>query len=350
MLLLRGLRARGHELLVVTSLTDPALPATDVHEDVPIRRLPFREAVSGGNPQLVFGALQDTIGTIKEFNPDLVHMGLPGPSALFCLQACRRLGLPLVFTHQVAGLWTEQTNRDQTVNKAAALAERVVFPSRGMRDEALAAGIAPPTSMVVYNGIELDSEPARPLPWNPPVVVATGRLSPEKGFDVLIESAARLADRGVRFQLRIAGEGPERAALDALVERRKLGDTVQFLGWLTPDAVPDLLQDATMLVAPSRAESFGLSALEAQAAGRPVIASRVGGLPEIVMDGETGWLVDSDDPEGLADAMQDALADPERAERMGQAAYKRAREHFSIEAQARAYEDIYRSIVESTDG
>ena len=349
-LLMRGLRALGHELLVVTSKTDPGLPDSEEHEGVAIRRLPFREAVADANPAAVFALLQKSLEITAEYQPDLVHLGLPGPSCLFCLQTCRRKGLPLIFTHQLAGAWTEGTRADQMVARAAQQASRVVFPSRGMLEEAVRSGIETEASEVVYNGIELESDEPLPLPWDPPIVVATGRLSHEKGFDLLVDAARLLVAAGTRFELRIAGDGAERPALEQAVNRYGLREIVSFMGWLKPEAVLDLLQSASVLVAPSRAEAFGLSALEAQAAGRPVIASRVGGLPEIIRDGDTGRLVAPEDPQALADGIADVLASRARATDMGLRARARVQERFSIEAQALEYERIYRDVLESTDG
>lgn len=349
-LLLRGLRKRDHEIMVVTSLTDPGLPAAEVHEGVDIRRLPFREAVAAGQPAEIFKLLGRTLELVGEFNPDLVHLGLPGPSCLFCLQAVGRKKLPLVFTHQLAGAWTEGTRSDQMVARAAQQANRVVFPSQGMLDEAIRAGIDTDRSLVIYNGIELDDAPVAALPWEPPVVVAMGRFSPEKGFDLLVEAAQLLMASGQQFRLLLAGDGAEAERLHQLVDRWQLRGVVEFLGWVTPDAVPDLLQRATVLVAPSRAEAFGLSALEAHAAARPVVATSVGGLPEIVIDGETGRLVAAEDPQALADGIAQILSDPERAHAMGLAARARVQDRFSIDAQAQAYEDLYRRVLESGNG
>lgn len=344
-LLMRGLRAQGHELLVVTSLTDPGLPASEEHEGIQIRRLPFREAVAAGNPANVFKLLQQTLEVVADFQPDLFHLGLPGPSCLFCLQACRRKNIPLVFTHQLAGAWIEGTRPDQMVAHAAQQANRVVFPSQGMLEEAVRSGIDTERSLVIYNGIELDSTDPAPLPWDPPVVAATGRFSHEKGFDVLVEAVHHLAAGGTQLRLLLAGDGAERPALESMVDRWDLQGVVEFLGWLKPEAVPDLLRGATVLVAPSRAEAFGLSALEAQAAARPVVATRVGGLPEIVMDGETGRLVASEDPQALAEGIADILSDRDRARAMGLAARARVHDRFSIRAQAKAYEDLYKEVL-----
>lgn len=349
-LLLRGLRQRGHEIMVVTSLTDPDLPRAEVHEGIDIRRLPYREAVAAGQPSEIFKLLGRTLELVGEFEPELVHLGLPGPSCLFCLQAVGRKKLPLVFTHQLAGAWTEGTRSDQMVSRAAQQADRVVFPSQGMLDEAVRSGIDTDRSLVIYNGLEFDDAPVSALPWDPPVLLAMGRLSHEKGFDVLVEAAQLLMATGQQFRLLIAGEGAESERLRELVDRWQLRGVVEFLGWVTPDAVPELLKTATMLVAPSRAEAFGLSALEAQAAGRPVVATSVGGLPEIVIDGETGCLVAAENPQALADGIARILSDPERARSMGLAARARVRERFSIGAQAKSYEDLYRGVLENRNG
>lgn len=345
--LLRGLLERGHRALVMTERYDGDLPEQEVHEGVQILRFRFRDAVESGNPAAFFELLGTLLSAAREFAPDLIHLGLPGPSVIFCLELGRRLSVPMVFTHQMSGMWTESMAGDQLIPRAASRAEWVVFPSEAMRSEALELGIRPRRSSVVYNGMRPNLGSMTPLPGNPPVLLGLGRLSREKGFDLLVEAAGILARQGLEFRAILAGEGPERPGLEKHARELGLNGHLDFLGWVSPEAVPELLERATLLVAPSRAESFGLSALEAHGAGRPVVATDVGGLGEVVVNGETGVLVEPDDPEALASAVASLLEDPDLMMRMGRQARLRVSKKFSIESQIGEYARIYDAVTGS---
>lgn len=148
-------------------------------------------------------------------------------------------------------------------------------------------------------------------------VYCVSRLSPEKGIDILLEAARKLPE----IDFLIAGDGPEREILE-----NSSSPNVTFLGFVKD--IPDLLSQADVLCVPSRSEGLGLAALEAMAAGVPVVASRVGGLPEVILDGETGLLFTSEDPEALKIALQTLLDNPERRKAMGEAGRKRAESVF----------------------
>jgi glycosyltransferase involved in cell wall biosynthesis len=151
-------------------------------------------------------------------------------------------------------------------------------------------------------------------------VFCVARLSPEKGIDILLENARKLP----KVQFIIAGDGPERENLE-----KNSSQNVTFLGFVKD--IPNLLAQADILCVPSRSEGLGLAALEAMAAGVPVVASRVGGLPEVIRDGETGLLVPPEDSEALHLALKTLLDDPERRKSMGAAGRKRAEALFSVE-------------------
>ncbi len=164
-----------------------------------------------------------------------------------------------------------------------------------------------------------------------------GRLRIRKGVEVLLEALARplLAERGAR--LLVAGEGEHRARLERRTRELGLGGRVRFLGRRGAGEVRRLLAGARALVVPSIYEGMPLVVLEAMEAGRPVVASAVSGIPEVVLDGETGWLVPPEDPAALATALAAALADPEEAARRGAAGRRRLEADFRPAAAARVW-------------
>ncbi|HYB41802.1 MAG TPA: glycosyltransferase family 4 protein, partial [Candidatus Methylomirabilis sp.] len=183
-----------------------------------------------------------------------------------------------------------------------------------------------------------------PLPWDPPRLICLGRLLNFKAFDLAIRAFAALAERFPSARLAIAGDGPERPALERQVRELALGERVEFLGWIPPHEVPALLNTASLVVLPSRWEGLPFVALESALMARPVVATRVGGLSECVVDGETGLLVDAEDVAALAEAIGRALADRELSQRLGAAARTHTRKRFSVEACASGYDALYRAM------
>jgi glycosyltransferase involved in cell wall biosynthesis len=179
---------------------------------------------------------------------------------------------------------------------------------------------ARPVTVVPY-GVDLSRFPFSPRAVNDRVVIGTtARLSPEKGLPYLIDAFARLRKRyGERVCLRIAGEGPERVALEQQIARLGLKESVELSGWLEHEAVPDFLQQLDIFALPSTWEGFGVSAVEASAVGLPVVASNIHGIPDAVIDGRTGLLVPSKDPAALADALARLVESPELRTKLGAA-------------------------------
>jgi glycosyltransferase involved in cell wall biosynthesis len=145
--------------------------------------------------------------------------------------------------------------------------------------------------------------------------ICVGRLHPTKGQDVLIRAIARLKDRFPDARFEFVGDGPCMDDCVKLAEELEIADRCRFTGRLTHDEVLRRLATSSVSVVPSRSECFGLVNIESLAVGTPVVASHVGGISEIVNDGEEGFLVPPDDPVSLAERLGELLGDPElRAE------------------------------------
>jgi glycogen(starch) synthase len=213
---------------------------------------------------------------------------------------------------------------------SAVEAERVVarMPELAGRVSYIPSGLRPPEVLPT-------PLPARPL------LLCIGRLIRDKGFDVALRAFKRAAASLPGARLRIAGDGPERGALEQLVVELDLSDRVEFLGWVTPGMIPDLINQASAVLLPSRREGLSMAGIQAAQMARPLIASRVGGLPEVVAEGETGLLVPPDNVEALAAALRVILLEPERAAAMGQAARRRALSQFAFEGMVDAYDALY---------
>ena len=236
---------------------------------------------------------------------------------------------------------------------ACAMEDAVIVVSESLASFLEEAERLPRRKMVVIgHGIDGTSRAgprphARPAPGLPafePLLGAVGRLSPEKGQAVLLRALPAILAAFPRAGLVIAGEGGSRRELETEARRLGIADRAVFLGFRRD--VPALLGAIDLFVQPSIYEGFGISLLEAMAAGLPVVASRVGGIPEVVQDGATGVLVPPQDPGALAAAVVRLLRDRDEARRLGEAAARRVRDRHSLQAVAAQVDALYREILE----
>ena len=206
------------------------------------------------------------------------------------------------------------------------LADCVTAPAESVRRHVHAVERCRPKKIVVIpNGVDLErfrgvqpaSTAALELPGPGPILGSVGRLSPKKGQATLLEAAALVLRRRPDVTFVLVGDGPQRAELGAHAERLGLDGRLRFLG-LVEDPIP-LLPRMDIFVLPSHMEGMSNALLEAMAAGRPVVATNVGGNAEVVQDGVTGLLVPPRDPQRLAEALLTLLDDPARAAAMGAA-------------------------------
>jgi glycosyltransferase involved in cell wall biosynthesis len=212
---------------------------------------------------------------------------------------------------------------------AAGWCHVIVALSRSEKEAGLASGVGRPNQYrVVLNGVDLErfARPREPVPGR---VVGLGRLAPQKRPDLAVRAMSEVRVEHPRAMLHLAGDGPARREIEQLVSELSLGGVVRLLGRHAD--VPELLSEATCLVLTSDYESCPYTVLEAMAAGVPVVATSVGGVPELVEDGVSGLLVPPGRPEPIAAAISTLLADPELALRLGSAGQARARERFSLQ-------------------
>jgi glycogen synthase len=204
----------------------------------------------------------------------------------------------------------------------------------------VAHGFAPRLVHVIGYGVELDGEP-EPREHEVLVAAVAANLEYWKGIDVLLD-AARLVKAPLRLE--VYGTGALRDELEQ--QARRNGVDARFHGFVGD--IRERLADADVLVQPSRADTLPLAVLEAMAGGLPVVGARVGGIPELVVDGETGFVVAPEDPEALADALDALAAGPELRRRLGRRARERAAEVFSPERATRRMVALYEELCGSS--
>ncbi len=193
----------------------------------------------------------------------------------------------------------------------------------------------------VYNGLNLAEFRRATFSSDPPSIVAIGRVIVKKGFAKLIRACALLVERGKSFRCEIVGEGPLENQLRAQIEQLRLQEFVQLPGPKPQHELRARLANASVFVLPSVPEPEGgmdnlpTVIMEAMATGLPVVSTRVGGIPEMVIDNQTGFLVQPEDAVALAGAIEKVTNDRSLGQRLGRAGYERAQKLFSIEKNVR---------------
>jgi glycosyltransferase involved in cell wall biosynthesis len=207
--------------------------------------------------------------------------------------------------------------------------------------QAVAERVVDGPARVIYAGLPITpgSNPP-PRPSHSEMVIGTaGRLVELKGIEYLIRATAALQSEFPALRLEIAGSGPQRTKLEEIVSAAGLKAKVKFLGWI--DDIGAVLPNWDVFVMPSLEEGFPIAALDAMAAGLPVIASSVGGVPELIEDGKSGWLAPPRDVEALTSRLHLLLGNPELRQSVGAAAYCRVRDQFSAAQMARNIALLY---------
>ena len=340
-LLLEGLRKRGHAGRLVCP------PGSRAETEA--RRRGIETTPVAMPSDLSLAGVRGIRRALRETKPDLLHLH-SGRATWLGGIAAFRAGVPALSTRRMdrrvrRGPRTRFLYR-HALRRAVAISDAVAgcLSEGGVPDDAIrvvpsAVDPAPLHPQRTREAVRAELS----LAGDETALLAVASLHERKGLDVLLEALTHLAGRGRSPELWIAGSGPHRGALEAQAARQGLADRVHFLG--QRDDVVDLLCACDVFVLPSRREGLGVAALEAMALGRPVVASRVGGLAESVQHEYTGLLVPPEDSEALAGALERLLGDPALARRLGAAGPEHIRDRYDADAMVAGYERIYGEIL-----
>ncbi len=328
-------------------------------------------------PKLLFplAVIRPALEKIRAFRPDVVQLhesdggllapwllrGSSRPLLVALLQVSyveeRRAIRPLTFGDEILGEPGRAERRFRAFKaplqialgrRTARAADLVLAPSAATAAElvrdygARATAVLPNAS----GGLLVAPRAVPEAASGEPALLFVGRLRLRKGVEVLLRALAILKEGGVLLRLRIAGDGEHRAALEHTAARFGVTDQVDFLGRRAPAEIRWLLEHASALVVPSIYEGMPLVVLEAMVAGVPVVASRVSGIPEVVLEPETGWLVPPENPAALALALLDLAVRPEEGQRRGERGRIRLEERYRPARVAELWESIIADALE----
>jgi glycosyltransferase involved in cell wall biosynthesis len=347
--LLRGLAARGVEnVLACRTHCELATLAQSVAR---VECLPMH-----GDADLLL--IPRLYRLIVRTQPDIVHLHSRIAADVMGGIAGRLAGVPLVHTRRV-----DNPEARWLAGAKYRLHDRVIAISAGIAEVLRGAGVPETKLRLVRSAVDtqayarpcagdarramLGRDPAAAVADSPPgpLIGVVAQLIPRKGHAVLLDALPALLARWPSLLVFFFGRGREESALRARCSALGVSAQVRFLGFR--DDLDRLLPCLTVLVHPALMEGLGVSLLQAAAAGVPVIASRVGGIPEAVADGETGLLVPPGDSEALAAAIARLLSDPAQARRLGAAGRARMRAEFSLDAMVEGNLAVYRELLKT---
>ena len=313
----------------------------------------------------------DVLGIMRLFNllrrvqPALVHTTLMRPT-VWGIPAARAAGVPkTIITCNGIHEWREGSPLGNAMagplfRWASRKADALVCVSEGVERDLLNAGVKSRRIMVIPNGIDpnnfsiinsgqqaprKDMERLWESNWRQDAVIiaGAGNLREVKGYDLFVEAAAQIQGACPHARFVVWGEGPERSRLEGMIRTFGLEEVFKLPGKTT--SIPQLLPECDVFVQPSRAEGFGLAALEAMACGLPVVAANVGGLRTIVQDGVTGWRFSPGDADALGRMLSHLISQPALMQTMGRAGRDRALRQFTLEKMTSAYEQLTENLL-----
>jgi glycosyltransferase involved in cell wall biosynthesis len=333
------LAREGYEVMVACSVAGGLSEALG-EANVPVR--PLLDKLVKRRVSVAFA--RELRRLIREERFDLVHAHIYA-SATAAAIAVLGTGVPLVVTEHTEALW--QGRRERWASRRVyRRAEHIIAVSSAIRQRLIERDAVPPDRITIIHNAVIPAPDTSPsaLPGDlreGPLVGVVARLQPEKGVANFLKAAARVCAAVPDARFLVAGDGPLREELLALAGRLGVGERVRFLGYRA-DA-RSLIGLLDVLVVPSLTEGTPLIVLEAMAAGIPVVASAVGGIPDQIRHDKDGLLVPAGDPAALADALLGLLQNPDRARSLGEAALRRADSEFNHATMVRRIEAVYRA-------
>jgi glycosyltransferase involved in cell wall biosynthesis len=345
--LIPALQARGHEVTVVTSSHKADLPAVEQVGSIPVHRFQMWRALRTNDLRELVSIRRAVSALKREMRPDMTHLHF-GATSYFHLQTQSAAYTPTLTTvHALTqtsltetSLLTSIVHASQAVNAVSAAGYQLLsraFPEATDRLSFVYYGLGPSAGSAIE---------VIPPCFKEPLILCLGRLAPQKGFDLALRAFAQVEKAVPKARLMIVGEGVEESALKELASNLGIAEKVDFTGSVPPEDVYAVINKATMMLLPSRFEGLPLVALQAARMQRPIISSAVDGLPELVVDNESGLVLKDNHERDLAKAILSLMRSPQKAIGMGKALAQRFEERFGFDHCVSQYERLYHQVVQ----
>ncbi|MDP1574643.1 MAG: glycosyltransferase family 4 protein [Coxiellaceae bacterium] len=344
--LAKQLQSMDHEVLVISNSNLKPAEAV-MYDGVRVVTFPFTKALLDFNLKHIKEILEAIHQLMDGYAPDILHIhGWIECNAYFQVRILEKKKIPLILTLHC--FRTIPNYRTVQCLRLWAMASSVTTVCHSMVKEAESYGYLPYKKVrCIYNGLAMLKAPIkkRSICFKKNIL-ALGRLADDKGFDIAFYAIQLLLEKHPDVRLTLVGGGLEFNALMALRNQLNLQNYIEMTNYVAPgDAIYAHIDAASIILLPSTYDVFPLVAIETAMRGRPIIASRVGGLPEMVVDGETGLLVAPKNPQALAEAIDQLLSDPKKMHEMGVNAKKRARQFFTAEKMTEQYVSLYQALL-----
>lgn len=290
---------------------------------------------------------------LKTSRPDIVHTHGYFASVIGRI-AARRANIPVILTHVHSTYWEYRKRHLLIERKLSRFTDKIICCSKAVEDFVKNfEKITDNKTIVIYNGVDVERfSPKKKtasmraeseMNKEAPVIGTVSSLTPHKGHEHLIDAASLVLETLPSAQFLIIGDGPLRQKLENQAKNRNIHHDVIFTG-IRKD-IPEMLSLMDVFVLPSLSrEGLGIAIIEAMAAEKPVVATDIGGIPEVVNDGETGFLVPPGDPEALAGAIIELLQNPHKAKTMGEKGRARVKKKFTTKKMLSEIENVYQSL------
>lgn len=350
----RCLATFGHEVTVLTAhFADQ--PRLEIRDGVTIHRIPSlrrRQDRSTALEQLTFiaSASLRTFSLIPKIKPNatLAFFGVPSGAVAWLLKKLYRI--PYIVSLRGGDVPGFRPYDFKTFHKLMGpflraiwhTADAVIANSDGLRDLAVAfdSHIDIP---IIPNGVDGTRYTSESRNWSPARLFSVGRIVYQKGLDLGLRALAQL--KVLEWEWRIAGDGPQMDSLKVLAQELRISERVTFLGWQSREELTQWYHHSNLFLFPSRHEGMPNAVLEAMSSGLPVVATKIAGNEELVLDGVTGLLVNAEDVDSLRDGLRRLIVEEKMRMQMGLASRRRVVEEYSWENVARQYSDLLEKIM-----
>ena len=349
----RCLASLDHKVTVLTAhfADQPRLETCDGVTIYRVSALRRRQDRSTALEQLTFiaSASLRTLSLVPQLKPNatLAFFGVPSGAVAWLLKKLYRI--PYIVSLRGGDVPGFRPYDFKTFHKLMGpflrviwhTADAVIANSNGLRDLALAFDSRMDIP-IIPNGVDATRYTSESRNWSHPKLFSVGRIVHQKGLDLGLRALAQLKD--LEWEWRIAGDGPQMDALKSLAQELGISERVTFLGWQSREELTQWYHHSNLFLFPSRHEGMPNAVLEAMSSGLPVVATRIAGNDELVLDGVTGLLVNAEDVDSLRDGLSRLIVEEKVRMQMGQASRRRVEDEYSWENVARQYSEILKKV------